>query len=112
MQKFQIGVIGLAVMGQNLALNIERNGFRVAVYNRTFERTQQFLADQAQEKQIGGFASIPELVANLERPRRLLMMVKAGKPVDDLIDQLLPHLEPGDILIDGGNSHFPDTTRR
>lgn len=112
MNKCEIGVIGLAVMGQNLALNIERNGYRVAVYNRTFERTQQFLADQARDKQIAAFASIPELVANLERPRRLLMMVKAGSAVDQVIAELLPYLEPGDILIDGGNSFFKDTERR
>ncbi|MCS6907479.1 MAG: NADP-dependent phosphogluconate dehydrogenase [Anaerolineales bacterium] len=107
-----LAVIGLAVMGQNLALNIERNGYRVAVYNRTLERMRQFLAERAQGKQIIGCETLPDLVASLKRPRRLLIMVKAGSPVDQMINELLPHLEPGDILIDGGNSFFKDTERR
>ncbi|MCS7247670.1 MAG: NADP-dependent phosphogluconate dehydrogenase [Anaerolineales bacterium] len=107
-----LAVIGLAVMGQNLALNIERNGYRVAVYNRTLERMRQFLAERAQGKQIIGCETPPDLVASLKRPRRLLIMVKAGSPVDQMINELLPHLEPGDILIDGGNSFFKDTERR
>ncbi len=112
MKQSDIGVIGLAVMGQNLALNIERNGYRVAVYNRTPERTRQFLAEQASQKQIFGFETLSEWVANLKRPRRILMMVKAGSAVDQVIAELLPYLERGDILIDGGNSFYKDTERR
>jgi len=112
MESCDIGVIGLAVMGQNLALNFERNGYRVAVYNRTAERTRQFLAEHGQEKQLVGCETVAELVASLKRPRRVLMMVKAGNPVDQMIAELLPLLEPGDILIDGGNSFFKDTERR
>jgi len=112
MESCDIGVIGLAVMGQNLALNFERNGYRVAVYNRTAERTRQFLAEHGQQKQLVGCETVAELVASLKRPRRVLMMVKAGNPVDQVITELLPLLEPGDILIDGGNSFFKDTERR
>ncbi len=112
METCDIGVIGLAVMGQNLALNIERNGYRVAVYNRTAERTRQFLAEQASQKQIVGAETLAELAALLKRPRRVLMMVKAGNAVDQVIAELLPHLERGDILIDGGNSFYQDTERR
>ncbi|PWH13608.1 MAG: phosphogluconate dehydrogenase (NADP(+)-dependent, decarboxylating) [Anaerolineae bacterium] len=112
MDSCDIGVIGLAVMGQNLALNIERNGYRVAVYNRTAERTRQFLAEHGQDKQLVGCETLAELAANLKRPRRVLMMVKAGNAVDQVIAELLPYLEPGDILIDGGNSFFKDTERR
>lgn len=112
MESCDIGVIGLAVMGQNLALNFERNGYWVAVYNRTAERTRQFLAEQGQEKRLVGCETVTELVASLRRPRRVLMMVKAGNPVDQVIVELLPLLEPGDILIDGGNSFFKDTERR
>lgn len=112
MQGCDIGVIGLAVMGQNLALNFERNGYRVAVYNRTAERTRQFLAEHGQEKQLVGCETMAELVASLKRPRRVLMMVKAGQPVDQVVAELLPLIEPGDILIDGGNSFFKDTERR
>lgn len=112
MEGCDIGVIGLAVMGQNLALNFERNGYRVAVYNRTAERTQQFLAEHGQEKQLVGCETMAELVASLKRPRRVLMMVKAGNAVDQVIAELLPLLEPGDILVDGGNSFFRDTEQR
>jgi 6-phosphogluconate dehydrogenase len=112
METSEIGIIGLAVMGQNLALNIERNGFSVAVYNRTAERTRQFLAERGEGKHIAAFESIAELVAHLQRPRRVLMMVKAGEAVDQVIAELLPHLERGDILIDGGNSYFKDSERR
>ncbi|HYH13520.1 MAG TPA: NADP-dependent phosphogluconate dehydrogenase [Thermomicrobiales bacterium] len=107
-----VGVVGLAVMGANLALNLARNGFAPAVYNRTASRTEEFLADEAKGTDILGTYSIEELVASLERPRRLLLMVKAGPAVDAVIDELAPHLEPGDILIDGGNSFFLDTERR
>ena len=107
-----IGLIGAAVMGSNLALNIERNGYSVAVYSRTKESVGRFIEGAAKGKNIIGVSSLQELLDNLEKPRRILLMIKAGKPVDDMIDQLLPMLSPGDIIIDGGNSHFPDTTRR
>jgi 6-phosphogluconate dehydrogenase len=107
-----IGLIGLAVMGENVILNMESKGFTVAAYNRTTEKVDAFLAGRAKGKNIIGCHSLPELVEKLEKPRKIMMLVKAGKAVDELIDQLLPHLEAGDILIDGGNSHFPDTIRR
>ncbi|MCM1982931.1 NADP-dependent phosphogluconate dehydrogenase [Lyngbya confervoides] len=109
-QKF--GVIGLAVMGENLALNVERNGFPVAVYNRTESKTQEFMAQRAAGRNVKPTYSLEEFVASLERPRRILMMVKAGRAVDAVIDQLKPLLESGDILIDGGNSLYEDTKRR
>jgi len=112
MSKYDIGLIGLAVMGENLVLNMERNGFSVAVFNRTISKVEAFMADRAKGKNIKGCHSIEELVANLESPRKVMMLVKAGKPVDDFIELLIPHLELGDIIIDGGNSHFPDTIRR
>jgi len=99
-------------MGENLVLNMERNGFSVAVFNRTTSKVDDFLADRAKGKNIKGCHSIEELVTSLERPRKVMMLVKAGKPVDDFIDMLIAHLDPGDIIIDGGNSHFPDTIRR
>ncbi len=111
-QKADIGLIGLAVMGENLVLNMERNGFCAAVYNRTVEKVDNFISGRGAGKKFIGCHSLEELCANLKSPRRIMMMVKAGKAVDDLIEQLLPHLEPGDILIDGGNSYFPDTIRR
>lgn len=107
-----IAVIGLAVMGQNLVLNFEEKGYSVAVFNRTEEKTRQFLQSAAAGKKIAAPGSIVDLIAALKRPRKVLMMVKAGEGVDDLIAQLTPHLEPGDILIDGGNSHYRDTERR
>jgi 6-phosphogluconate dehydrogenase len=107
-----IGLIGLAVMGQNLVLNMNDHGFRVAVFNRTVSKVDDFLNDEAKGTTIAGAHSIEELTALLKRPRRVMLMVKAGETVDHMIDQLVPHLEPGDIIIDGGNSHFPDTTRR
>jgi 6-phosphogluconate dehydrogenase len=106
------GLIGLAVMGENLALNIERNGFSVAVYNRTASRTDEFMTERAQNRQIKATYTPEEFVASLSRPRRILVMVKAGAPVDAVIEQLRPMLEPGDILIDGGNSLYEDTVRR
>ena len=112
MKKADIALVGLAVMGENLVMNMESKGFTVAVYNRTTEKVKNFVEGRAAGKNIIGCYSIEELVANLEKPRKVFMMVKAGKAVDDLIEQLLPHLEQGDILIDGGNSHFPDTIRR
>jgi 6-phosphogluconate dehydrogenase len=107
-----VGLIGLAVMGQNLVLNMADHGHSVAVFNRTRQRTDQFLAGSAAGRQIVGADSIEELVGLLDRPRKIILMVKAGEVVDSFIETLLPHLEQGDIIIDGGNSHFPDTVRR
>ncbi|MFO7622086.1 MAG: decarboxylating NADP(+)-dependent phosphogluconate dehydrogenase [Bacteroidales bacterium] len=107
-----IGLIGLAVMGENLVLNMESKGFRVTVYNRTLEKVSDFLAGRAKGKKIVGAYTIEELVSSLSRPRKIMIMVKAGSAVDDMINTLIPHLEPGDIIIDGGNTHFPDTNRR
>lgn len=107
----QIGVIGLAVMGKNLALNIESKGFRVAVYNRSPEKTDELL-QEAEGRKIVGTYSIQEFVHSLEIPRKILIMVKAGQPTDDTIEQLKPYLQKGDILIDGGNAFFQDTIRR
>ena len=110
--KADIGLIGLAVMGENLVMNMESKGFTVAVYNRTTSKVKNFVEGRAKGLNIIGTYSLEELVANLKKPRRVMMMVKAGAAVDQLIDQLIPLLEKGDILIDGGNSHFPDTIRR
>ena len=107
-----LGLIGLAVMGENLVLNMVSKGFQVAVYNRTVARVDEFILGNAAGKAVVATHSLAELAAALERPRRIMLMVKAGKPVDDMIDQVLPYLEPGDILIDGGNSYFEDTRRR
>jgi 6-phosphogluconate dehydrogenase len=107
-----IGLIGLAVMGQNLILNIVDHGFTVAAYNRTISKVDDFLSGPAKGKSIVGCHSPEELVQKLKRPRRLMMMVKAGKPVSQTIEQLEPHLEPGDIIIDGGNSYYTDTEQR
>lgn len=111
-EKADIGLIGLAVMGENLVLNMERNGYTVAVYNRTVEKVDNFLNGRGKGKNFIGARSIEEFIASLERPRKMMMLVKAGSPVDSFIEMLLPHLEEGDIIIDGGNSHFPDTIRR
>ncbi|MEK4223094.1 NADP-dependent phosphogluconate dehydrogenase [Bacillus sp. FSL W8-0116] len=111
MAKQQIGVIGLAVMGKNLALNIESKGYSVSVYNRSREKTDALL-EEAKGKNIVGTYSIEEFIDSLEKPRKILLMVKAGAPTDATIEQLKPHLEPGDILIDGGNTFFKDTQRR
>ncbi|MBP1670229.1 MAG: gnd, partial [Bacteroidetes bacterium] len=102
----------LAVMGENLVLNMESKGFTVAVYNRTVEKVDKFISGRGKGKKFIGAHSIDELVASLKKPRKVMMLVKAGQAVDDLIEQLIPVLEPGDIIIDGGNSHFPDTNRR
>ena len=107
-----IALIGLAVMGQNLILNMNDHGYTVVAYNRTVEKVEQFLANEAKGTKVIGATSIEDMVAKLKRPRRVMMLVKAGKPVDEFIDQLIPHLEPGDIIIDGGNSLFDDTNRR
>ncbi|OQA28774.1 MAG: 6-phosphogluconate dehydrogenase, NADP(+)-dependent, decarboxylating [Verrucomicrobia bacterium ADurb.Bin345] len=112
MAQADIGLIGLAVMGENLVLNMANHGYAVAVYNRTVSKVDDFVAGRAAGKSILGCRSVEELVAALKKPRRIMMMVKAGAAVDALIQQLLPHLEHGDILIDGGNSYFPDTIRR
>jgi 6-phosphogluconate dehydrogenase len=111
-EKADIGLIGLAVMGENLVLNMERNGFTVAVFNRTVAKVDKFLEGRGKGKNFIGARSVEAFVASLERPRKVMMLVKAGRAVDDFIDLLLPHLEDGDIIIDGGNSHFPDTIRR
>jgi 6-phosphogluconate dehydrogenase len=107
-----IGLVGLAVMGENLVLNIESKGFSVSVYNRTVEKVDNFINGRGKGKKIFGAHGIEELVASLKRPRKIMLMVKAGKAVDDFIEFLIPHLEPGDVIIDGGNTHFPDTNRR
>jgi len=112
MQEYDIGLIGLAVMGENLVLNMERNGFKVAVYNRTVKKVEDFVNGRAKGKHIKGCYTIEELVASLDRPRKIMLLVKAGKPVDEFIDVLIPHLDRGDLIIDGGNSHFPDSIRR
>ncbi|MCG6927701.1 MAG: decarboxylating NADP(+)-dependent phosphogluconate dehydrogenase, partial [Acidobacteria bacterium] len=107
-----IGLIGLAVMGQNLVLNMNDHGYTVAVFNRTTSKVDDFLAQEAKGTKVIGTHSLEELVKALKRPRRVFMLVKAGAAVDALIESLLPLLEKGDIIIDGGNSHFPDTIRR
>ncbi|MFO7820969.1 MAG: decarboxylating NADP(+)-dependent phosphogluconate dehydrogenase [Lentisphaeria bacterium] len=111
-KKANIGVVGLAVMGENLILNMESKGFQVACYNRTTSKVDNFINGRAKDKNITGCHSVEELCASLERPRKIMMMIKAGPAVDKFIEQVLPHLEEGDIVIDGGNSHFPDTIRR
>ena len=111
MPKADIGLIGLAVMGQNLVLNMERNGYTVAVFNRTTAVTDEFIGAHPDKKLVAA-RTLEEFVASLERPRKILIMVKAGKPVDAVIDSLLPLLEPGDLIMDGGNSFFEDTERR
>lgn len=112
MKKSDIGLIGLAVMGENLVLNMESKGFTVSVYNRTTEKVDKFLAGRGKGKNITGAHSLRELIDSLETPRKVFMMIKAGSAVDDMIEQLIPLLSEGDIIIDGGNSHFPDTMRR
>ena len=111
-EKADIGLIGLAVMGENLVLNMERNGYTVAVYNRTVEKVEKFINGRGKGKNFIGASSVEAFVHSLERPRKVMLLVKAGKPVDDFIEMVLPYLEEGDIIIDGGNSHYPDTIRR
>lgn len=110
--KHDIGIAGLAVMGENLVLNIESKGFSVAVFNRTYSKTENFINGRANGKEITGFHNIGDFINSLDTPKKIMMMVKAGDPVDQFIEQLLPFLEEGDIIIDGGNSHFHDTIRR
>lgn len=112
MAQADIGLIGLAVMGENFILNMESKGFTVACYNRTVEKVDAFINGRAKGKNIIGCHSIEEFVRSLKRPRKAMLLVKAGPAVDAFIDQLLPLLDDGDIIIDGGNSHFPDTIRR
>jgi 6-phosphogluconate dehydrogenase len=107
-----IGLVGLAVMGENLVLNMERNGFSVACFNRTTRKVDDFINGRAAGKNIIGYHTIDELLKNLRRPRKVMCMIKAGQPVDAFIDSVIPHLEPGDIIIDGGNSNYIDTMRR
>lgn len=106
------GLIGLAVMGENLALNVESRGFRVAVFNRTVEKVDALMTGRAKGKKFVGCHSLPELVKNLTRPRKVMMLVKAGEAVDQFIEQLIPLLQPGDVIIDGGNEHYTNTERR
>ena len=110
--KADIGLVGLAVMGENLVLNMESHGFTVAVFNRTVDKVDNFINGRGKNKNVIGCHSIEELIGNLKSPKKIMLMVKAGKPVDDFIELLIPHLDKGDIIIDGGNSHFPDTIRR
>lgn len=112
MKKSDIGLIGLAVMGENLVMNMESKSFTVSVYNRTAERITRFVEGRAKGRNVCGAYSLEELISQLERPRKIMLMVKAGKAVDEMIEMLIPLLEKGDIIIDGGNSHFPDTIRR
>ncbi|MFD1337217.1 NADP-dependent phosphogluconate dehydrogenase [Oceanobacillus iheyensis] len=112
MMKQQIGVIGLAVMGKNIALNMESKGFSVAVFNRSYEKTENFLANEASGKKFIGAKTIEEFVDSLEKPRKIMLMVKAGPATDATIESLKPHLDKGDILIDGGNTLYEDTIRR
>lgn len=112
MPKADIGLIGLAVMGQNLALNINDHGFQISVFNRSYEKTDKFLNGPAQGSNIQGFHELADFAASLSVPRKIILMVRAGDPVDHFIELLLPYLEPGDIIIDGGNSRFTDTNRR
>jgi 6-phosphogluconate dehydrogenase len=112
MSGYPIGLIGLAVMGQNLVLNMERNGYGVAVYNRTTARTDEFMAGPAAGKNVFPCRTLEELVGALERPRKVMLMVQAGVAVDETIAQLVPLLEKGDLIIDGGNSFYKDTERR
>ena len=112
MSKADIGLIGLAVMGENLVMNMESKGFTVAVYNRTVEKVKRFVEGRAKDKNIIGTYSLEELIDSLKKPRKIMLMVKAGDPVDAFIKKLMPSLDQGDIIIDGGNSHFPDSIRR
>ncbi|MFW6457573.1 MAG: NADP-dependent phosphogluconate dehydrogenase [Planctomycetota bacterium] len=112
MSKHEFGITGMAVMGQNLALNAESKGFSVAVHNRTTSKMERFIEDKCQNRDVSGYETIEDFVGSLERPRRVMILVKAGPPVDKVIEQIIPHLDEGDVIIDGGNSHFKDTIRR
>src|SRR6476620_9387927 len=107
-----IGLIGLAVMGENLVLNMESHGYTVAVFNRTTAKVDEFVNGRGKGKKFVGCHSPKELVTALKKQRKVMMLVKAGAAVDAVIDEMTPLLEPGDVLIDGGHTHFPDTTRR
>jgi 6-phosphogluconate dehydrogenase len=111
-QIYDIGLIGLAVMGQNLVLNMERTGYSVGVYNRTTARTETFMEKEAEGKEICAANTVAELVELLKQPRAVMLMVKAGWPVGAVIEELIPLLDPGDLIIDGGNSFYKDTERR
>ena len=112
MEKSDIGLIGLAVMGENLVLNMESKGFRVSVFNRTVEKVDKFIAGRGAGKNIYGARTLEDFIGSLKSPRKVFLMVKAGQAVDDFIEKLIPVLDKGDIIIDGGNTHFPDTARR
>ena len=112
MNEQDIGLIGLAVMGENLILNMESHGYSVAVYNRTVQKVDDFVNGRAKGKNIKGYHTLEEFIQGLKKPRKVMLMVKAGKPVDEFIEHIIPLLDKGDIIIDGGNSHFPDTIRR
>src|SRR5204862_8177464 len=112
MMQSDIGLIGLAVMGENLALNMESKGFSVAVFNRTTAVTEKFVTTRGKGKKITSTQTIEEFIGALKRPRKAMMMIKAGNPVDQVIGEVIPYLEKGDVLIDGGNSLFTDTQRR
>ena len=111
-EKADIGLIGLAVMGENLVLNMESKGFTVAVFNRTVAKVDAFMNGRGAGKNFIGCHSVEELVSNLAKPRKVMLLVKAGAPVDAFIEKVIPFLDKDDIIIDGGNSHFPDTIRR
>jgi 6-phosphogluconate dehydrogenase len=106
-----IGLIGLAVMGENLVLNMESKGFHVSVFNRTTQKVENFINGNGKGKNIYGAMTLEDFIASLKRPRKVFLMVRAGQAVDDFIEMLIPLLEPGDVIIDGGNTHFPDTMR-
>ena len=111
-QDCQIGLIGLGVMGKNFVLNMADHGFGVAVFNRTAEKTREFMAQEVGSRPIGAGYTLEEFVGLLQRPRAIILLVSAGPAVDAVVAELLPYLEPGDLIIDGGNSHFSDTDRR
>ncbi|MEE8450394.1 MAG: NAD(P)-binding domain-containing protein, partial [Thermoguttaceae bacterium] len=111
-EKCDIGLVGLAVMGENLALNIESRGYSIAVFNRTTSKVDDLMAGRAKGKNFVGCHSLEELVDNLASPRKIMLMVKAGPAVDAFIDQAIPMLDPGDVIIDGGNTHYSETERR
>lgn len=112
MKKADIGLIGLAVMGENLAMNMESHGFTVAVFNREAQKVDQFIGGRGKNKNFIGTHTLEELVGATEKPRKIMMMIKAGSPVDEIVEKLIPLLDKGDIIIDGGNSNFKDTERR
>lgn len=112
MKKANIGIVGLAVMGENLTLNMESKGFSVAVFNRTISKVKNFVEGRGKDKNIIGTYSLQELVDALEKPRKIMIMIKAGAPVDAFIESIIPLLDKDDIIIDGGNSYFKDTIRR